>query len=101
VATVATENLQPRALARGSNVVSNVTDENVATRATAGSWAPVINDDPVMGRARAVTGSVAFLLIAPGVVAGLIPWLLTGWEAETWWAPLRVFGGLMIGQMSN
>jgi protein-S-isoprenylcysteine O-methyltransferase Ste14 len=50
-----------------------------------------------MGRLRAGAGSFAFLLIAPGVVAGLIPWLLTGWEAETWWAPLRVVGGLMIG----
>lgn len=50
-----------------------------------------------MSRVRAVAGSLAFLLIAPGVVAGLIPWLLTGWEAETWWMPLRVLGGLMIG----
>jgi protein-S-isoprenylcysteine O-methyltransferase Ste14 len=46
---------------------------------------------------RAAAGSFVFLLIAPGVVAGLIPWLLTGWEAETWWVPLRVLGGLMIG----
>jgi protein-S-isoprenylcysteine O-methyltransferase Ste14 len=50
-----------------------------------------------MGRLRAVAGSVAFLLIAPGVVAGLVPWLLTGWEAETWWAPLRLLGWLLIG----
>jgi hypothetical protein len=26
----------------------------------------------------AVVGSVVFLLIAPGVVAGLVPWWLTG-----------------------
>ena len=31
-------------------------------------------------RARAVLGSLLFLLVAPGVVAGLIPWWLTGWE---------------------
>jgi protein-S-isoprenylcysteine O-methyltransferase Ste14 len=33
-------------------------------------------------RARAALASLAFLLVAPGVVAGLIPWYLTGWEAE-------------------
>src|SRR3954447_16046940 len=48
-------------------------------------------------RLRAAAQSFAFLMIAPGVVAGLIPWLLTRWEAETWWTPLRVLGGLMIG----
>ena len=31
-------------------------------------------------RARAVLGSLLFLFVAPGVVAGLIPWWLTGWE---------------------
>ena len=32
-----------------------------------------------MGRVRALLGSGLFLVIAPGVVAGLVPWLLTGW----------------------
>jgi protein-S-isoprenylcysteine O-methyltransferase Ste14 len=32
-------------------------------------------------RLRAAAGSLLFLVVAPGVVAGLIPWLLTGWEA--------------------
>ena len=32
-------------------------------------------------RSRAIAGSVAFLLVAPGIVAGLIPWLLTHWRA--------------------
>ena len=31
-------------------------------------------------RARAALGSLAFLLVAPGLVAGFVPWLLTGWE---------------------
>jgi protein-S-isoprenylcysteine O-methyltransferase Ste14 len=36
-----------------------------------------------MGRkARAAAGSAVFLVLAPGVVAGLIPWLLTGWRAR-------------------
>ena len=44
---------------------------------------------------RAALGSVAFLVIAPGVVAGVIPWWITSWEVEepfTFWAPLRVVG---------
>jgi hypothetical protein len=31
-----------------------------------------------MTRMRAIAGSALFLIVAPGVVAGLIPWLLTG-----------------------
>jgi protein-S-isoprenylcysteine O-methyltransferase Ste14 len=30
---------------------------------------------------RAALGSLVFLVVAPGVVAGLVPWLLTGWDA--------------------
>jgi protein-S-isoprenylcysteine O-methyltransferase Ste14 len=48
-----------------------------------------------MGRARAAAGTVAFLVVAPGVVAGLVPWLITGWEASGWSPLLRVLGGLM------
>src|SRR5687767_15155390 len=32
-------------------------------------------------RTRAALGSVLFLVVAPGVAAGLVPWLLTGWDA--------------------
>jgi len=32
-------------------------------------------------RAKAALGSIVFLVVAPGVVAGLIPWLLTDWDA--------------------
>jgi protein-S-isoprenylcysteine O-methyltransferase Ste14 len=31
---------------------------------------------------RAALGSALFLLVAPGVAAGLVPWLLTGWDAD-------------------
>ncbi|MBA3261971.1 MAG: isoprenylcysteine carboxylmethyltransferase family protein [Thermoleophilaceae bacterium] len=34
-----------------------------------------------MTRARAAAGSLVFLLLAPGVVAGVVPWLLTGWDS--------------------
>ena len=33
-----------------------------------------------MRSSRAAAGSLLFLLVAPGIVAGLVPWLLTGWE---------------------
>ena len=35
-------------------------------------------------RARAWIGTIAFLFLAPGVVAGLIPWLLSGWRRRDW-----------------
>jgi protein-S-isoprenylcysteine O-methyltransferase Ste14 len=48
---------------------------------------------------RAAAGSTLFLLLAPGVVAGLIPWWLTGWEVEdptSFWAPVRLVGAVLI-----
>ena len=33
-------------------------------------------------RLKAALGSLLFLLVAPGVMAGLIPWALTGWRVE-------------------
>ena len=35
-----------------------------------------------MRRSKAALGSLVFLLIAPGVAAGFLPWALTGWDAE-------------------
>jgi protein-S-isoprenylcysteine O-methyltransferase Ste14 len=32
------------------------------------------------GRMKAALGSLAFLVVAPGVVAGLLPWLITDWR---------------------
>jgi hypothetical protein len=32
-----------------------------------------------MTRAQAAAGSLLFLLVAPGVVAGLLPYWITGW----------------------
>ena len=51
-----------------------------------------------MRKARAAVGSLVFLVLAPGVVAGLVPWLLTGWHVRLplpHWMPLRV-GGLIV-----
>jgi protein-S-isoprenylcysteine O-methyltransferase Ste14 len=49
-----------------------------------------------MRTAKAAIGSVAFFLLAPGVVAGAIPWWLTGWEARPDWpAPVAVAGWVL------
>jgi len=40
----------------------------------------------------AAAGSSLFMALAPGTVAGLIPWWLTHWEAGGWWPPLRALG---------
>jgi protein-S-isoprenylcysteine O-methyltransferase Ste14 len=48
------------------------------------------------GRARAAAGSLLFLVVAPGVVAGLVPWLLTGWEVRDPYLFVLQLGGLML-----
>jgi protein-S-isoprenylcysteine O-methyltransferase Ste14 len=49
-----------------------------------------------MGRLRASAGSVVFLAAAPGVFAGLGPWLLTGWSSHGWPLPVRLLGVALI-----
>ena len=52
-----------------------------------------------MSRARAAIGSAVFFVLAPGVVMGLVPWLLTGWRVRDplpAWAPLRVVGAVLL-----
>jgi len=49
-----------------------------------------------MARLRAVLGSLAFLVLAPGVVAGLLPWAFTGWETESPWPPLQAAGLVLV-----
>jgi len=49
----------------------------------------------------AAAGSAVFFVLAPGVVAGLVPWWLTGWRvrqpAPAWvWWPGRVVGGVLV-----
>lgn len=53
-----------------------------------------------MGRAAAALGSAVFFVLAPCVVAGVIPWWLTGWEVAAplpFWAPLRAVGVVLAG----
>jgi protein-S-isoprenylcysteine O-methyltransferase Ste14 len=47
------------------------------------------------GRLGAAVGSAIFLGVAPGVVAGLIPWWLTGWRVTPIWGPLRLTGAVL------
>jgi protein-S-isoprenylcysteine O-methyltransferase Ste14 len=52
-----------------------------------------------MGRAKAAAGSLLFLIVAPGVVAGLVPWWITGWrvrEPLLHWIFLRVAGVFVL-----
>ena len=47
-------------------------------------------------RLRAALGSAVFLVAAPGVVAGLVPWLLTGWRSSNWPVSVTVLGAALI-----
>ena len=49
-----------------------------------------------MRLARAAAGTATFLLLVPGLVAGLVPWWLTGWQAHELWTPARVAGAFLI-----
>jgi protein-S-isoprenylcysteine O-methyltransferase Ste14 len=49
-----------------------------------------------MRRARPLIGTFVFLVVAPGVVAGLVPWLITDWDSHAWWPPVRAIGWAMI-----
>src|SRR5215831_4351301 len=51
-----------------------------------------------MRKITATAGSTAFLVIAPGVVAGLVPWWLTGWQPDVGWpVPVRITGAVLTG----
>jgi protein-S-isoprenylcysteine O-methyltransferase Ste14 len=50
-------------------------------------------------KASAAIGTSVFFAVAPGVVAGLVPWLLTGWHVRTpsaHWGAARAVGGLLV-----
>jgi protein-S-isoprenylcysteine O-methyltransferase Ste14 len=52
-----------------------------------------------MRRVLAILGSAAFLVIAPGFVAGLAPWWISGWRVQAPFFGLPVFrfiGGLLV-----
>jgi protein-S-isoprenylcysteine O-methyltransferase Ste14 len=47
-------------------------------------------------RALAAAGTAAFLVLVPGTVAGLIPWLLTGWHTNDAPLEVRIVGGALL-----
>ena len=52
-----------------------------------------------MRRSVAAAGTALFFAVAPGVVAGLVPWWLTRWRLRgplAAWAPARVTGLIML-----
>jgi protein-S-isoprenylcysteine O-methyltransferase Ste14 len=50
-----------------------------------------------MRRSAATLGTAAFLAAAPGVVTGVVPWLLTGWRTDgSVGAPLRWPGVALV-----
>jgi protein-S-isoprenylcysteine O-methyltransferase Ste14 len=52
-----------------------------------------------MRRGSAVFGSVFFLFLAPGTVAGLVPWWISGWRVQApllGFSPFRWLGVLLI-----
>ncbi|OQW56319.1 MAG: isoprenylcysteine carboxyl methyltransferase [Proteobacteria bacterium HN_bin10] len=50
-----------------------------------------------MTRSEALIGSAAFFVIAPGTVAGLIPWLITHWRfGDGATAGVSIAGGIVI-----
>jgi protein-S-isoprenylcysteine O-methyltransferase Ste14 len=52
-----------------------------------------------MRKAVAALGSGVFFALAPGVVAGLVPWWLTSWQVRAlpaWWQPLRLAGAVLL-----
>ena len=48
-----------------------------------------------MRRRTAALGSAVFFAVAPGVAAGLVPYLLTGWDAYSVPPEVRVVGALL------
>jgi protein-S-isoprenylcysteine O-methyltransferase Ste14 len=53
-----------------------------------------------MRRQRAAVGTTVFFVVGPGIVVGLVPWLLTGgWQVREplpYWAPMRLIGMILL-----
>jgi protein-S-isoprenylcysteine O-methyltransferase Ste14 len=49
-----------------------------------------------MKTSTAAAGSSVFFALAPGVVAGVVPWWLTGWEVEPAPAVVRALGAIVL-----
>jgi protein-S-isoprenylcysteine O-methyltransferase Ste14 len=48
-----------------------------------------------MKERKAAVGSLIFFIAAPGMVFGVVPWLITGWEftpLPAWWVLIQILG---------
>jgi protein-S-isoprenylcysteine O-methyltransferase Ste14 len=55
-----------------------------------------MHDDDVVHRVRAAIGSLVFLVLVPGVVAGLLPWALTRWQSRSPGFTIQVLGVILL-----
>ena len=55
-----------------------------------------IQDNGVVHRVRAAIGSLVFLVLVPGTVAGLLPWALTGWQSRSPGFVMQVLGVILL-----
>ncbi len=51
-----------------------------------------------MKRLKAAVGTAIFLVVAPGIVAGLVPWWITGWDdgSPRWPGVVRLLGLVLV-----
>jgi len=50
-----------------------------------------------MRRVAAIIGSAIFLVIAPGLLAGLAPWWISHWQLKPGLVFVRIVGGVLLG----
>jgi protein-S-isoprenylcysteine O-methyltransferase Ste14 len=57
-----------------------------------------------MSRASAILGTVVFFFLAPGMVAGVVPWSLSGWQIHTRvpgdWIVVTIGGVLIVSGLA-
>src|SRR5215218_8916049 len=49
-----------------------------------------------MRKSAAAVGASVFFAVAPGIVAGVVPWWITGWEMRPFPVALRVVGAVVL-----
>ncbi len=49
-----------------------------------------------MRKPAAAIGSAIFFVLAPIVLAGAVPWWLTGWRSGVTWLPVQILGWILV-----
>jgi protein-S-isoprenylcysteine O-methyltransferase Ste14 len=49
-----------------------------------------------MRKPAAAMGSAIFFVVAPAMLAGVVPWWITGWRFGTTWLPLQILGWILV-----